>query len=122
MLLYVGSGFPLVRSAVLSSRFCLSSDVQLQGASMILDSVSHALRDDNLKFWHKNFMTWGNPNNPYTCEANAGGERIVFTADPENIKAILATQFNDFGKGEQFNKDWHEFLGDGKTCSSVTRS
>jgi hypothetical protein len=25
------------------------------------------------------------------------------TVDPENIKAILATQFNDFGKGQDFN-------------------
>lgn len=35
------------------------------------------------------------------------------TSDPENIKALLATQFKDFGKGEEFHKDWHPFLGDG---------
>lgn len=40
------------------------------------------------------------------------GQRVVMTADDANIKAILATQFSDYGKGEQFNKDWHEFLGD----------
>lgn len=34
------------------------------------------------------------------------------TADPENIKAILAKQFDDFGKGEPFHKQWKEFLGD----------
>jgi hypothetical protein len=28
------------------------------------------------------------------------------TVDPENIKAILATQFNDFGKGEEFHDGW----------------
>jgi cytochrome P450 len=39
-------------------------------------------------------------------------QRVILTADPDNIKAILATQFQDFGKGEQFNKDWHDFLGD----------
>jgi cytochrome P450 len=38
---------------------------------------------------------------------------MIFTADPENIKAILATQFNDYGKGERFNNEWHDFLGDG---------
>jgi len=32
--------------------------------------------------------------------------------DPENIKAILATQFGDFGKGEPFHRDWKGFLGD----------
>jgi hypothetical protein len=30
----------------------------------------------------------------------------INTVDPENIKAILATQFNDFGKGEEFHKAW----------------
>jgi cytochrome P450 len=34
------------------------------------------------------------------------------TFDEVNIKAILATQFNDYGKGEEFNRDWHAFLGD----------
>jgi len=28
------------------------------------------------------------------------------TADPVNIKAILATQFADFGKGEEFHDGW----------------
>lgn len=38
-------------------------------------------------------------------------ERIIFTSDEENVKAILATQFQDYGKGPQFRKDWKEFLG-----------
>lgn len=38
--------------------------------------------------------------------------RIVLTADSENIRAVLATQFNDFGKGERFHAQWQEFLGD----------
>ncbi|KAL8651660.1 MAG: hypothetical protein Q9210_003129 [Variospora velana] len=63
------------------------------------------------------------------------GERFIFTADPENIKAsrtstsptvvcseedananvqaLLATQFNDYGKGANFLRDWQEFLGHG---------
>lgn len=28
------------------------------------------------------------------------------------MKAILATQFKDFGKGEPFHQEWIEFLGD----------
>ena len=28
------------------------------------------------------------------------------TVDPENIKAILATQFTDFGKGHDFHEAW----------------
>ncbi|KAI0890726.1 cytochrome P450 52A11 [Annulohypoxylon maeteangense] len=48
----------------------------------------------------------------YTAEGRLLRRHIVMTADPENIKAILATQFADFGKGEQFHKEWNEFLGD----------
>lgn len=39
--------------------------------------------------------------------------QAIFTADPENIKAILTTQFDDYGKGERFHEEWREFLGDG---------
>ncbi|RYP14235.1 hypothetical protein DL765_006515 [Monosporascus sp. GIB2] len=48
----------------------------------------------------------------WTGESRVLGSRFVITADPENIKAILATQFDDFGKGEPFHREWHEFLGD----------
>lgn len=48
----------------------------------------------------------------YTLEQRIMGERIIMTADPENIKAILAGQFSDFGKGEPFHKIWFDFLGD----------
>ena len=34
------------------------------------------------------------------------------TADPENIKAMLATQFQDYGKGPAFHAEWSDFLGD----------
>jgi len=40
------------------------------------------------------------------------GQRVVFTADPDNIRAILATQFGDYGKGQGFRDDWHPLLGD----------
>ena len=82
------------------------------GIDFVYSAIQHAARDENLQFWDQQFRTYGNPSNPYTIEAIAGGLRIIFTADPENIKAVLATQFNDYGKGARFNKDWHEFLGD----------
>lgn len=65
-------------------------------------------------FWRNNFTRYGNKNNPWTIENRILGVRIIQTADEENIKAILATQFHDYGKGEQFNKDFHDFLGDSK--------
>ena len=39
-----------------------------------------------------------------TVELGVGGQRMVFTADPENIRAVLATQFDDYGKGEPFHE------------------
>jgi hypothetical protein len=65
----------------------------------------------NHEFWYWTFSFNRNPNHPYTVEEVTFGERIVFTADEENIKAVLASQFQDFGKGDQFRKEWKDFLG-----------
>ena len=65
----------------------------------------------DLEFWQNMFLDNGNSANPYTIEVYILGKKIMFTADPENMKAILATQFNDFGKGERFREDWRPFLG-----------
>lgn len=32
---------------------------------------------------------------------------------------MLATQFPDFGKGADFNRDWHEFLGDSMSSAGL---
>lgn len=37
---------------------------------------------------------------------------MIFTADTDNLRAILASQFNDYGKGQGFRDDWHGLLGD----------
>lgn len=47
-----------------------------------------------------------------TAEVTMFGLRVVFTVDPENIKAMHATQFADYGKGSRFHRDWASFLGD----------
>lgn len=33
-----------------------------------------------------------------TVEFTILGRRVIQTADPENIKAVLATQFHDYGR------------------------
>lgn len=73
--------------------------------------VKAALNDTMYEFWVGTFNTYSR-NGCYTIETGIG-ERVIMTADPENIKAILATQFKDYGKGEQFHADWDAFLGDG---------
>ncbi|PON26009.1 cytochrome P450 [Trichoderma gamsii] len=42
-----------------------------------------------------------------------GSKRVLITRDPEQIKAILATKFPDFGHGPMWHKLWYPFLGDG---------
>lgn len=50
---------------------------------------------------------------PFTAEINQlVSTRLIFTIDPENIKAVLTGQFHDYGKGESFHQEWKEFLGD----------
>lgn len=71
-----------------------------------------------LNWWHLGFMKYGKPKAPYTIEFRIAGKRIIATADPENIKAILASQFNDYGKGEDFHNDFRDFLGDGASQSA----
>ncbi|KAI2637248.1 cytochrome P450 monooxygenase CYP539B5 [Hypomontagnella submonticulosa] len=39
-------------------------------------------------------------------------ERYLLTRDPEHVKAVLTTQFSDFGKGPRFHELWRPFLGD----------
>ncbi|KAJ4405018.1 hypothetical protein N0V91_005563 [Didymella pomorum] len=81
------------------------------GLDIAYEVVSHALKDKSYEMWVQMFNKWAGPGR-YTIEAGIG-ERVILTAEPENIKAILATQFKDYGKGEQFRKDWHRFLGNG---------
>lgn len=59
--------------------------------------------------WFLDFMK-GAPT--WDVESRVFGRRVILTANPENIKAILATQFDDFGKGAPFHREWSEFLGD----------
>ncbi|KAK7745336.1 hypothetical protein SLS53_002832 [Cytospora paraplurivora] len=82
---------------------------------LIYHTVRAGSRHKNLEKWLEHFKQSGTDtdgNGTFTMEFRALGRRAVFTADPENIKAILTTQFAEFGKGEIFHKEWREFLGD----------
>jgi len=79
----------------------------------IYNAVWHMLRHRNHEFWWSMFETAskGESSSRWTLESMLMGERIIFTADEENMKAILATQFGSYGKGPQFRKEWKDFLG-----------
>ncbi|MCJ1228734.1 hypothetical protein MMC12_005395 [Toensbergia leucococca] len=81
------------------------------GVDFLYKAVLASIHHKNLEFWLYIF-SFGNPEAPFTVETKTAGARFVFTADPENIKAILTTQFSDYGKGKPFHDDWKDFLGD----------
>ena len=81
------------------------------GIDVVYRTVHHSHDDTDIEFWEWLF-TWSPNKHSKTIEASFARQRWIFTADPENIKAILATQFQDFGKGRQFHEDWKPFLGD----------
>lgn len=78
------------------------------GIQFVYGAVKSFSSHVNHEFWRLKFSQIG----LHTGETAVLGQRIITTADPENIKAILATQFSDYGKGEQFHKEWSPFLGD----------
>lgn len=85
------------------------------GLDVVYGAVQATIHHKNLEKWREFYSRSkvdADGNGTYTCELTLMGRRAIFTSDPENIKAILATQFNDFGKGEIFHKEWTEFLGD----------
>ncbi|KJZ79132.1 hypothetical protein HIM_01283 [Hirsutella minnesotensis 3608] len=79
------------------------------GLDVIYWSIYHFRRMQVFNHWRDDYFQ---ANNSYTVETRVVNKRLIFTADPENIKAILATQFSDFGKGKDFHQEWEEFLGD----------
>ncbi|KAK1239118.1 hypothetical protein MKX08_006179 [Trichoderma sp. CBMAI-0020] len=52
------------------------------------------------------------PSCPNAVEISIIGRRSIITIDPEHIKAVLATNFAHFGKGDRFHSTWERFLGD----------
>lgn len=48
-----------------------------------------------------------------TFYQNVLGSPAIFTVDPKNIQAILATQFKDFGLGKARNNNFSPLLGKG---------
>ncbi|KAI5838380.1 cytochrome P450 [Morchella snyderi] len=78
----------------------------LFGMDVILDAMRMAWKNQNFELWRRRFDGSG-----HTVEMELFGQRIIITEDPENIKAILASQFSDYGKGKDFHRQWLPFLG-----------
>ncbi|KAF2877774.1 cytochrome P450 [Massariosphaeria phaeospora] len=98
------------RIAKLGARAPIRHTYAPLGLDLLYEILTYFLADMVYEFWLKQFSDWSYGR--HTLE-QGGIRRVILTAEPENIKAILATQFPDYGKGEQFHKEWHPFLGSG---------
>jgi hypothetical protein len=65
------------------------------GFDLIYRDVRAAITHKSMELWQTLFYE---SKGSHTAEATVMGQRIVFTDDPKNIKAILSAQFQDFGK------------------------
>lgn len=65
----------------------------VKGLDVIWETVQWARKNKNLELWEHRLEVLGTN----TMELNLLGERIILTQDPENIKAMLASQFSDYG-------------------------
>ncbi|CAK7240936.1 MAG: hypothetical protein STHCBS139747_002393 [Sporothrix thermara] len=78
------------------------------GIDLVYRTLKAAAEHKNRENWEAIFKTVNN----HTVEFRVLNRRIIFTDDHENIKAVLATQFQDYGKGEPFHAEFEPFLGD----------
>lgn len=103
----IPSKLPFSKMSPRSQVLCMSC-LTNTGIDFIYRSVKASMNYQNLPMWKSLFVQA----NSSTVENRIAGRRVVMTCDPENIKAILATQFGDYGKGEPFHREWKAFLGD----------
>ncbi|KIW05460.1 uncharacterized protein PV09_03349 [Verruconis gallopava] len=76
-------------------------------------SIGWAQASNNMLAFFRLALSKQKPHAPQIIEINVtGGQRFLFTDDPEHIKAILTGKFADYGKGKQFHDVWKPFLGD----------
>ncbi|EPE37168.1 Cytochrome P450 [Glarea lozoyensis ATCC 20868] len=82
------------------------------GLRWIIDEIHCAVNYDHFDIWQKRMRQVGTECR--TLETRFPGPfglRIIWTDDPENIKAILVTDFEDWGKGERVHHEWMPLLG-----------
>jgi hypothetical protein len=78
------------------------------GLAIFIKLYKAAKRGQRLELHRSLYKQYG----AYTFKQRIPGLEVLFTIEPENVKAILATQFNDFGMGHRL-KVWYPVLGDG---------
>ncbi len=65
-------------------------------------AMAKAQASNNMLAFFRRTLSKQKPHAPNVVEFNVtGGQRFLFTDEPEHIKAILTGKFADYGKGEQ---------------------
>lgn len=101
--------YPSVRFSLLGEH-CFDLTMNETG----VDNISRALRAQREGRIHEHWLDLLAKYDPMggdTVEQRVMGRRMIFTSNPENIKAMMATKFSDFGRGPIFRKTWSDFLG-----------
>jgi len=85
------------------------------GFGFFYESMRRHKQNASLEMWEDIFQrNGGSAVGNYTAEQYVlGNKRLIMTADPENVKAALATDFGSWGKGKQLYENFRFFLGDG---------
>ncbi|KAI5968271.1 hypothetical protein CANMA_002487 [Candida margitis] len=81
------------------------------GVAEGLQALKQKKAGTGIEFYRKSYDLLPHPEVP-TYKGFVFGTPVVFTKDPENIKAVLATQFNDFSLGTR-HAHFDPLLGDG---------
>ncbi|KAK4185988.1 cytochrome P450 [Podospora australis] len=110
------AGCPTPQDCLLATlQYAFPTFSHSQSTSLSFPGLDFVYKSVRASMTHQNYTQWKalfNDNKAETVEVRIAGRRIVMTVDHENIKAILATQFHDYGKGEPFHEEWKAFLGD----------
>ncbi|KAH8808730.1 cytochrome P450 [Xylogone sp. PMI_703] len=83
---------------------CPTGFLGIPGTFKLIDSVRNCT---TLQVLSEEHDLYGN-----TFVRPAPGGRLLITCEPENLKAMLATQFNEFGLGHRY-EHFYPLLGDG---------
>lgn len=78
------------------------------GSDVVFQSYKHLSTHTYLDITRERFLKHGN-----TYQAKMMGARVYNTIEPENIKTILASRFEDFGLGKRRKSAFDSLLGHG---------
>lgn len=101
LVIVIESFAPVSRCA---SSFCWhrADENVMTGMDMPVKASIKFMKNEAVNAWLDEFLRLGSEETKnWTMELRILADaRVIMTADPENIKAILTTQFSDYGKGE----------------------